>query len=186
MSNMNHELHHLSALDEADARPVGRAGIVGATPTGIAIVMQLLDAGVPVTLYEPDAAALAQAVAQIRSACADTRDRRLALLAGTVNFHHLKDADLLVDATEGAGREQLFHRLDQTARRGAILATTAADVRLDELARWTRRAGEVLGLRIPHGQAWEPVPGKETSATTLATAIALTHRLHGLAVAHAS
>ena len=182
MSNMKHELHHLPALEEANARAVGRVGIVGASSTGIAIVTQLLDAGVPVTLYEPDIAVLRAALSQIRSPWSGGQDRRLALLAGTVNFHHLKDADLLIDATQGPGGEQLFGRLDQTAKRGAILATVAGVARVDALAGCTRRPGEVLGLRVPAqagqaGQAWEPVPGRETSGATLATVIALARRL---------
>lgn len=183
MSNMNHELQHLHALTGLEARSIGRVGIVGASATGIAIAIQLLDADVPVTLYESDPAALGVALAQIRSGWVDTQDRRLALLAGTVNFHHLKDADLVVDATATSGREALFQRLDQTAKHGAIMATAAADTGVDALARATRRPGDVLGLRVNGGPSWELLPGRETSGAALATVSGLARRVQRPAAA---
>ena len=183
MSNMQHELQHLPASAGLEARTVGRVGIVGASSTGIGIAIQLLDAGVPITFYEADAAALGVGLAQIRSAWTDTDDSRLALLAGTINFHHLKDADLVVDASETEGGEALFRRLDQTAKHGAILATAAAGAGVDRLAGATRRHGEVLGLRVDRAQVWELVPGRDTSDPTLATVGALARRLHAPAAA---
>jgi 3-hydroxybutyryl-CoA dehydrogenase len=181
MSNMHHELHHLHASAGLEACFPGRVGIVGASAIGIGIAIELLDADVPVTLYEADTAALAAALAQIRSGWAGTQDKRLALLAGTVNFHHLKDADLVVDASATPGREALFQRLDQTAKHGAILATAAADTGVDRLAGSTRRPHAVLGLKTGSGEAWEMRPGRETSNAAVATVSALARRLHGAA-----
>lgn len=178
------------------ARPVGRVGIIGAGSIGVGIAVRLLDAGIPVTLLDRERAALDKALATARSHCqnavtngelaADARDRRLALLAGTVYFHHLKDCDLVIDtvATEMGIKEKLFRLLDEVARPGAILVTCAASGDADHLARFTRRSGEVLGLQIPYPAneraTWEFVPAKGTSGETLATLMSLSGKLRRL------
>lgn len=180
MSNMNDEDRGALALANASPRALRRVGIIGATTPGVAIAMDLLDAGVPVTLFELERTALDAGLAPARAA--DGHERRLALLAGTVNFHHLKDCDLIIDTveTDAAGREALFRRLDQTARPGAILLTLAAQAGVDRIARCTRRAGEVLGLRVGAagpGPVWDLVRGSGTSGESLATVIALARKL---------
>lgn len=199
MSNMNDEVRNTQALALANASPraLRRVGIIGATSMGVGIAMDLLEANVPVTLFEIGREALDQRIALVRSAyqnavaqgtlTQDQHDRRMALLAGTVNFHHLKDSDLVIDTvcTNMAGREKLFRRLDQAAKPGAILMTLASRTGVDQLARCTRRAGEVLGLHVPDAaepdQVWELVPGAGTSGETLATVIALARKLHHVA-----
>jgi 3-hydroxyacyl-CoA dehydrogenase len=173
MSNMNDESRDALALANASPRPVGRVGIIGANAMGAGIAINLLEAGIPVTLFETGRETLDQGMAQVRSA-----GRRMALLAGTVNFHHLKDCDLIIEAvcTDMAGKEKLFRRLDQVAKPGAILIALASQRGVDQVAGCTRRSGEVLGLhRAGPGDAggtWEVVCGKRTSAQALATAIA--------------
>ena len=199
MSNMNDEDRGALALANASPSALRRVGIIGATTIGIGIGMDLLEAGVPVTLFELGREALDQRIALVRSAYRDAvaqgaltqdqYDRRMALLAGSVNFHHLKDSDLVIDTvcTDIGARERLFRRLDQAARPGAILMTLGAHAGIDRIARCTRRAGEVLGLHIADaaepGQVWELVRGSATSGETLATVIALARQLgHAAAV----
>jgi len=177
-------------------RQVGRVGIIGAGSIGVGIAVRLLDAGIPVTLLDRERAALDKALATARSHCqdavskgelaADARDRRLALLAGTLYFHHLKDCDLVIDtvATEMGIKEKLFRLLDEVARPGAILVTCGASGDVNHLARFTRRSGEVLGLQIlnPANEraTWEFVPAKGTSEETLATLMSLSGKLRKL------
>lgn len=164
---------------------VGRVGIIGANAVGIGIAVSLLDAGVPVTLFELDRESLDRGIALARPE-ADGRDSRMALLAGTVNFHHLKDCDLIVDAVDAdrEGKEKLFRRLDQVAKPGAVLMTHTSEVGVDHIAGCTRRPGDVLGLHVARsptaGDTWTIVPGKDTSGETLGTVKALAGRLHRL------
>jgi 3-hydroxyacyl-CoA dehydrogenase len=170
----------------AQGRAVGRVGIIGANAVGIGIALSLLDAGVPVTLLEFERASLDSGIALARSGYPDARDTRMALLTGTVYFHHLKDCDLIVDAvcTGTTGKEKLFRRLDQVVKPGAVLVTHASHTGVDHIAGCTRRRGEVLGLHVAHssntGATWQIVPGKDTSSETLVTVIALARRLHGV------
>jgi 3-hydroxyacyl-CoA dehydrogenase len=175
-------------------RPVGRVGVVGANDISLDIVISLVDADVPVTLFESERDSLDELVALARTGyqaavsrgelAPHARDRRMALLAGTVNFHHLKDCDLILDtaSTGPIETETLFRRLDQVARPDAVLATLAPDVSVDHIARCTRRLRDVLGLNVPRfpstGEAWKPLPGRDTSEATLNTVIALARKLH--------
>jgi 3-hydroxyacyl-CoA dehydrogenase len=178
-------------------RPIGRVGIVGANTMGVGIAMHLLNADIPVTLFELERASLDKGIALARSRYQDSvmsgelaagqRDRRMALLAGTVNFHHLKDCDLIIDAvcTDMGVKEKLFRRLDEVAKPGAILMTCTSDGDVTRIAGFTKRPADVLGLDVS-GPAnamamWQLVCGTATSAETLATAIALVQKLRGVA-----
>ncbi|MGH8853527.1 MAG: 3-hydroxyacyl-CoA dehydrogenase family protein [Telluria sp.] len=203
MSKVNHEVLDVLAQFAMDRPPVKglpvtphtvrRVGIVGANPTGIGIAMSLLDADIPVTVFELERASLDMGIALARSAYQDAvldgrlttagRERRMALLAGSINFHHLKDCDLVIDtvSTDIEVKGKLFRRLDQTVKPSAILVTCTSPAGVDHLAASTRRAGEVLGVHLsspPHvGETWTLIPGKRSSGQALATVVALVQQL---------
>ena len=178
---------HLSApLAKAASQAVGRVGILGANDMGMGIARRLLAADIPVTVYEVARAPLDVATAAMRSAyqesvangelTAGQRDRRVALLAATVNLHHLKDCDVIVDTLDidPDAKEGLIRRLNEVARPDAVLMTCVADRGVEQFAALARFPANVLGLRLPAGaparQPWELVPGRATSRQALATA----------------
>jgi 3-hydroxyacyl-CoA dehydrogenase len=200
-------LYHARGIDrpvEATPRPVRRVGIMGATTTGMGIAMHLLEADIPVTVLDLARETLDRATASARSnyqeaflageLTASQRDRRVALLAGTINLHHLKDCDVIMDAldTDIGAREKLLRRLNEVARPDVILMTCSATVDVNRLASLARCPENVLGFHLANGagapQGWQPVPGKATSAGALATATALARSLckspEGVAVRH--
>jgi 3-hydroxyacyl-CoA dehydrogenase len=189
-------LYHARGIDrpaEASPRPVRRVGIMGATTTGMGIAMHLLEADIPVTVLDLARETLDRATASARSdyqeaflageLTAIQRDRRIALLAGTINLHHLKDCDVIMDAldTDIGVREQLLRRLNELARPDVILMTCSPTVDVNRLAGLARCPENVLGFHVASGagasQVWQPVPGKATSARALATATALARSL---------
>ncbi|HEX8601884.1 MAG TPA: 3-hydroxyacyl-CoA dehydrogenase NAD-binding domain-containing protein [Pseudoduganella sp.] len=191
-------LYHARGIDrpaEASPRSVRRVGIMGATTTGMAIAMQLLEADIPVTVLDLARESLDRATASVRSnyqeaflageLTAGQRDRRVALLAGTINLHHLKDCDVIMDAldtgTDMDVREKLLRRLNELARPDVVLVTCSPTVDINRLAGLARCPENVLGFHVAGGagatQVWEPVPGKATSARALATATALARSL---------
>ena len=203
MSKVNHEaIEDLAsvAINRSPANGLSmaphalkRVGIVGANATGIGIAMSLLDADIPVTIFELERAALAEGIALARSSYQDAvahgrlaaaaGERRMALLAGSINFHHLKDCDLVIEAVTATidAKGRLFRRLDETVKPGAILASCTSPASVDHLAACTRRAGEVLGLHLSSpshvGETWTLVPGKASSGQSLATVVALVQHL---------
>jgi len=157
----------------------GRVGIIGAHRIGIGIAKALLDADIPVTMFDKRDA-LDRGLALLRTQYAqavedgaitgDARDRRLALFSGTERFHHLKDADLILELMpfETDAREKYFRWLDEIGKPDAILAAHACAGRLDQVARLTRRPADVLGLDLTEEQV-VLLRGRETSAQTVET-----------------
>jgi 3-hydroxyacyl-CoA dehydrogenase len=173
--------------------PARRVGIMGGGAPGMELARSLLDADIPVTVFDPARDVLDQATAAVRAhyheaysagqLTAAQRDRRVALLAGGINLHHLKDCDVIVDAlgTGIEGREALIRRLDEIARPGAVVMTCAPYDDIDRVASLTRCPDNVLGLKASPGangrRAWQIVPGRTTSAQALATAAGLLRAL---------
>lgn len=180
MSMVNHE------VQKGLAPPaIKRVGILGASTIGVGIAMHLLEAEIPVTIFDVERSSLDEGLAVLRHGAPDAAcgDRRMALLAGTINFHHLKDCDLVIEAvsTNIEVKEKLFGRLDQVVKPGAILVTCSSASDVDHLAGFTRRRGEVLGLHVPSppslGATWTPMPGKGSSVQAVATVTALVEKL---------
>lgn len=166
-------------------RTIGRVGIIGANKVGIGIAKALLEADIPVTMFDKRDA-LDRGLALLRAACVQAghkRDRCLALFSATPRFHHLKDADLILEVmpTETEAREKFFRWLDEIGKPDAILVTHAAGAQLDRIARLTRRPADVLGLDFfrpdDSDEQVKLVCGRETSGDTSATVLALLGRI---------
>jgi len=166
--------------------PCRRVGILGAGETAMGIAQSLLEADIPVTVFDVARDTLDQATAAARSdyqkavsagaLTAAQRDRRVALLAATINLHHLKDCDVIVDAlhTDAAVKEGLFRRLNEVAKPGAVLMACTAHADATDLGRTValmRFPENGVGMRLSDGASkWELVPANRTSERALATA----------------
>ncbi|MRV71684.1 hypothetical protein GJ700_08085 [Duganella sp. FT92W] len=180
-----------SRYGTAGMEAFSRVGIMGAGATGMGIADSLLESDIPVTIYELDREPLDLATAAMRSTYQNAvcdgeltvaqRDRRVALLAATINLHHLKDCDVIVDAlhTSAAVRDGVLRRLNELAKPGAVLiacvsdADEDADAEVNRIAALMRFPENVLGMRRTNGagsEQWELVPAKATSERALATA----------------
>jgi 3-hydroxyacyl-CoA dehydrogenase len=113
---------------------------------------------------------------------------RMALLTPSVNFAALVDCDLIIEAVfEDIGvKESVFRQLDAIAKPGAILASNTSTLNLDQIAAFTNRPSDVIGLHFfsPANimRLLEVVRGKHTSIEVLATAMALAKAIKKLAV----
>lgn len=178
-----------NAAQAGFALSFSRVGIMGASETGIGMASGLLESDMPVTVFDLAREPLDLATAAMRSTYRDAvsdgdltaaqRDRRMALLAATINLHHLKDCDVIVDAlcAHAAVKDGLLRRLNELARPGAVLIVCVtgadADAELNRIAALMRFPGNVLGMRRARGAGagqWELVPAKATSERALATA----------------
>ena len=119
MAKLNHEARRGFALTR-------RVGIIGANDLGVNLARNFVDAGIPVTVFDAERDSLDSGIAQARShyQAVIPRDKRMALLAGTVNLHHLKDCDLILEAASSGMEAGLFQRLGEFAKPGAVLMTT--------------------------------------------------------------
>ncbi|HEX6994262.1 MAG TPA: 3-hydroxyacyl-CoA dehydrogenase NAD-binding domain-containing protein [Gammaproteobacteria bacterium] len=174
-------------------RPVERAGIVGCGTMGSGIAICFANANIPVTVLEANEQALEKGLAQIDSilesrvkrgrTTADEKAQRLALIRGTLDYDDLRDADVIIEAVLERMdlKQQVFKRLDEVAKPGAVLATNTSTLDIEEIASVVRRPEDVIGMHFfsPANvmPLLEVVRTSKTSPETIATVMALSRPL---------
>ena len=184
--------------DTTPVRKIERVAIIGAGTMGGGIAMNFLSAGIPVTLLESDEAALARGVTRIRenyeaSAAKGrlTRDKVgqcMSLLAPTLRYDDLGDADLVIEAVfeDMPIKQEVFRKLDEATKSGAILATNTSTLDVNAIAAVTRRPQDVVGMHFfsPANvmKLLEVVRGDATAPQVLTTVMQLAKRIGKTAV----
>ncbi len=169
------------------------AGIVGAGTMGGGIAMNFLQAGIPVIIVETSQEALDKGIGIIKSNYAATvskgrmkqeaMDKCMSLLTGSTNLEDLKDVDIVIEAIfENMDvKKEVFGKLDKICKQGAILATNTSTLDIDQIGEATSRPEYVIGLHFfsPANvmRLLEEVRTKKTSATVMATCMALAKRI---------
>lgn len=182
----------------AERLAIARVGILGAGTMGGGIAMNFLSAGFPVTLVEREQGPLSKGVALIRKnyeraaergrLSADQVEQALALLTPTLSYDDLTECDLVIEAVFELMdiKKEVFARLDQIIKPGAILATNTSYLNVDEIANVTGRPEWVVGLHFfsPANimRLVEVVRGAKTSPLVLASMMALVKRIGKIAV----
>lgn len=175
-------------------RMIAHLGVVGGGLMGGGIAVAGLLNGLTVTLVERDATAAARARDGIAKTLADSVKRgklteaaRDDLLAGALttadDYEALQDADVIVEAVFESMevKRQVFARLDQVAKLGAVLATNTSYLDVPQIAAATQRPHDVLGLHFfspAHVmRLLEIVVPPETAPEVAATGLALAKAL---------
>ncbi|WP_026298744.1 3-hydroxyacyl-CoA dehydrogenase NAD-binding domain-containing protein [Deinococcus aquatilis] len=174
------------------------AGIIGAGTMGGGIAMNFLNVGIPVTIVETAQDALDRGIGIIRRNYENTAKKgrlsmddveaRMALLTPTLDMNDLKDADIIIEAVfENMDvKKEIFTRLDGIAKPGAILASNTSTLDVNEIASVTSRPESVIGLHFfsPANvmKLLEIVRAEKTSASVLATSMALARRIKKVGV----
>ncbi|MCR9213915.1 MAG: 3-hydroxyacyl-CoA dehydrogenase NAD-binding domain-containing protein [Proteobacteria bacterium] len=172
---------------------INTAGIVGAGTMGGGIAMNFLQAGIPVTIVETTQEALDKGIGIIEANYAATvskgrmkqeaMDKCMSLLTGTTSLEDLADVDIVIEAIfENMDvKKEIFGKLDAICKDGAILATNTSTLDIDEIGEATKRPEYVIGLHFfsPANvmKLLEEVRTKKTSATVMATCMALAKRI---------
>ncbi|MFP4891347.1 3-hydroxyacyl-CoA dehydrogenase NAD-binding domain-containing protein [Paraburkholderia sp. EG304] len=183
---------------DTPVRDINQVAVIGAGTMGGGIAMNFLNAGIPVTLLETKQEALDRGLATIRKNYEATvkkgklkpevMEQRLALLSPTLSYDDLKHADMIVEAVfeELGVKEQVFGRLDEVAKPGAILASNTSTLDVDKIAAFTKRPQDVVGMHFfsPANvmKLLEVVRGKETAKDVLATVMKLAKKIRKTAV----
>jgi 3-hydroxyacyl-CoA dehydrogenase len=180
------------------AREIRQVAVIGAGTMGGGIAMNFVNAGLPVTLLETKQEALDRGVATIRKnyeasvqkgkLTAEALEQRMALITPTLSYDDLKSADLIVEAVfeEYGVKEQVFKRLDEVAKPGAILASNTSTLDLDRIAAFTKRPQDVVGMHFfsPANvmKLLEVVRGRQTAKDVLATVMKIAKKIKKTAV----
>ncbi len=180
----------IDGLDPAvKSQPVASVGIIGAGTMGGGIAMNFLTAGIPVTIVEMKQEALDRGVAVIRRNYENSAKKgrfsleeveaRMARLTPSLSLDDLGSADLIIEAVfeNMAIKKEIFGKLDDIAKAGAILASNTSYLDVDEIASATSRPEAVLGMHFfsPANvmKLLEVVRAEKTSPQALATAMAV-------------
>jgi len=179
-------------------RTIERVAVIGAGTMGGGIAMNFLNAGVPVKLLETKQEALERGVATIRKNYEgqlakgklkqDKYEQRMALLSTTLDYADLKDTDLIIEAVfeDMEVKKAVFTQLDAVAKLGAILASNTSTLDLNQIAAFTQRPQDVVGLHFfsPANvmKLLEVVRGAKTAKDVLATVMAVAKKIRKTAV----
>jgi 3-hydroxybutyryl-CoA dehydrogenase len=163
--------------------------VVGAGQMGNGIAHVCAVSGLPVTMIDVSADALAKARAtieknldrQIKKGALDAaaRDAALGRLSTSTDMSAASTATVAIEAaTENADLKfKIFAELDRLAAPAAILATNTSSISVTTIAARTRRPAQVIGMHfmnpVPVMQLVEVIRGLATSDETLARTVAL-------------
>jgi 3-hydroxyacyl-CoA dehydrogenase len=179
-------------------RPVQRVGVIGAGTMGGGITMNFVNAGIAVVLLETRQEALDKGLATVRRNYEGSMkkgkltqaelERRMALITPTLRYEDFAEVDLVIEAVfEDIGvKEQVFGTLDRVCKPGAMLASNTSALNLDQIAAFTQRPQDVIGLHFfsPANvmRLLEVVRGARTAPDVLATCMALARKIGKIAV----
>ena len=178
---------------DTPAKDVKTAAVIGAGTMGGGIAMNFANAGIPVTVVEMNQENLDRGLGIVRKNYEATASRgrltaadvekRMGLITGTTDWNAVRDADMIIEAVfeEMPIKKEVFARLDGLAKPDAVLATNTSTLDVDEIASATKRPESVIGTHFfsPANvmRLLENVRGKQSSKTTIATAMTVGRRI---------
>jgi 3-hydroxyacyl-CoA dehydrogenase len=179
--------------EDTPTRALKSAAVIGAGTMGGGIAMNFANAGIPVKILEMKQEALDKGLATIRKNYENTMkkgkltpekfEQRVGLITGTLSYDDIGQADIVVEAVfEDMGvKEQVFKKLDEVMKSGAILASNTSTLDVNKIASFTKRPQDVIGLHFfsPANvmKLLEIVRGEKTGKDVLATSLQLAKKI---------
>jgi 3-hydroxyacyl-CoA dehydrogenase len=179
-------------------RAIQSIAVIGAGTMGGGIAMNFLNAGMPVKLLEMKQDALDRGIATIRKNYEaqvkkgklkqDKYAQRMSLLSTTLSYDDLKSADMVIEAVfeEMGVKEKVFKELDRVMKPGAILASNTSTLDVNQIAAFTKRPQDVVGLHFfsPANvmKLLEVVRAAQTGKDVMATVMAVAKKIKKTAV----
>ena len=168
---------------------VKTASVVGAGTMGGGIAMSFADFGFPVKLLDVSPDVLTRGMQRIRDNYAASvergslkqaeMDERLARIEPVETYEAIADSDAVIEAVfeRMPVKKEVFAKLDEVMKPGALLFTNTSALDIDEIAGVTKRPEAVAGTHffVPANvmKTFEVVDGAKTSPVTLAAAMKL-------------
>ena len=183
-----------------DVRPraVAKVAVIGAGTMGGGIAAALLAAGIPTTLIDASREAVERARGRIEKIVERDVEKgrlngsaakaRLDLLTISEDIAAMAQADLIIEAVfeDLDVKREVIGKLDALAKEGAIIASNTSALDVDQLATFTARPQDFVGLHFfsPANimRLVEVVRGAKTADDVLATAMALVKQLNKVGV----
>ena len=131
---------------QGEIRPVASVGVIGSGTMGAGIAISLATGGYSVTLIDANATALEAGLQRVRATIdasakkgrlsADAAAQAIARVSGSGDFAALATADLVIEAVfeNMSVKQEVFARLGQICKPGAVLATNTSTLDVDAIA----------------------------------------------------
>lgn len=168
-------------------------GIVGAGQMGRGIAQVAAMSGYQVQVYDVSPEGLKKGVefihTQLKKGAEKAKwdqafvDKTMGLIKTATDLTEFKNCDLLIEAaTENKTiKFDIFRKLDEVAKAGAILATNTSSISITEIAAVTKRPELVAGMHfmnpVPVMKLVEGIRGLETSDETFNTVAAVAENM---------
>ena len=168
-------------------------GIVGAGQMGRGIAQVAAMSGYTVQIYDVSAEGLKKGVdfieAQLKKGIEKAKwdqafvEKTMKSISTVTDMSALKNCDLLIEAaTENKTiKFDIFRKLDEVAKPGAILATNTSSISITEIAAVTKRPQLVAGMHfmnpVPVMKLVEGIRGLETTDETFNTVAAVAEKM---------
>jgi 3-hydroxyacyl-CoA dehydrogenase len=179
-------------------RSIKQVAVIGAGTMGGGIAMNFANAGIPVTVLEATQAALDKGLSTVRKNYESTLkkgrltqgefDQRMGSITGTLSYEDIGGADLIIEAVfeDMQVKQQVFEKLDQVAKSGAILASNTSTLDVNKIADFTRRPQDVIGLHFFSpanvSKLLEIVRGAKSAKDVVATGMAVSKQIKKVGV----
>jgi len=176
---------------------ISSVGVVGAGTMGASIALALVNNGYSVLIKETSEELLRAGLDNIekmqnkmleKGASPEEIEKHTKLLDATTDWAAFADVDLVIEAVPEKLeiKKSVFEDLDEYCNVNAILATNTSSLPITRIASFTRRPDKVVGLHFFNPahlmKLVEVIPGLDTSAETVETALQFGRSLGKLAV----
>ena len=178
---------------ETALRPIETAAIVGAGTMGGGIAMSFAEFGFPVKLLEVSQEALDRGLARIRSNYETSvrrgnlteaeMERRMKFIQPVKSYDDIAQCDVVIEAVfeRIPVKEEVFKKLDEVMKPGALLYSNTSGIDIDIMANATKRPQDVAGTHFfaPANvmKLFEVVKGAKSAPDTLATGMDLGRKI---------
>jgi 3-hydroxyacyl-CoA dehydrogenase len=193
------EISHIPDIPkDTSTREIKTVAIIGAGTMGCGIAMIFLNANTPVTLLEIEQTGLDRGLKGIRASYEgqvkkgrldqERMNHYLSLLNGTTDYVDINNVDLVIEAVfeNMQIKKEVFKKLDQVCKTGAILATNTSTLDVNTIANFTKRPEDVIGLHFfaPANimPLLEIVRGDKTAKDAIATALKIAKTIRKVGV----
>jgi 3-hydroxyacyl-CoA dehydrogenase len=179
-------------------RQIKKVAVIGAGTMGGGIAMNFANVGIPVVVKEVTQDALDRGMQIIRAnyegpvkkgkLSQAQMDKCMSLIQPTLDYSDIRDVDLVIEAVfeTMAVKKEVFTKLDEVCKAGAILASNTSTLNVDEIASFTRRPEDVIGLHFfaPANvmTLLEIVRGEKTAKDVIATCMNLAKTIRKIGV----
>lgn len=174
-------------------RRIESVAMIGAGTMGGGIAMNFANKGIPVYMVDVSVMAIERGLAVVRAnymrgvekgrMSEAQLETLMQLFIPVTNYKDLADVDLVIEAVfeNMAVKKEIFKRLDEVCKPGAILASNTSYLDLDEIAQVTSRPQDVVGMHFfsPANimRLLEVVHGAATAPDVMATVMKLARRI---------